>query len=143
MSKLDTLEPDFREHVEQLIIAASNVTGRKWVITSGRRTMEEQRGLFAQGRSTTGKIVTNAPAGSSAHNFGYAADLAPMSADGKSIDWNAPKSMWKLMADIAVEMGLTAGFYFKSMKGGDAPHVEDGRWRDLQALWKAGKLEIS
>lgn len=141
MNKIDTLEPEFKILVEQLLTAAHNVTGRKWVITDGRRTMQEQTNLYAQGRTTQGRIVTKAPAGSSPHNFGYGADLAPLTPDGKAVDWSAPDIVWKQMADIAVEMGLTAGAYFKSIV--DKPHVEMPVWKEKQALWKAGKLHIA
>lgn len=138
MNKIDTLEPDFAGTVKTLLMGAAIATGFEWVITSGRRTMAEQTALYAQGRTTKGPKVTNAPAGSSAHNFGLAADLAPMK-DGK-IWWAAPDSVWKAMADTAVKLGLTAGYYFKSIH--DAPHIEHPSWRDQQALWKAGKIQI-
>lgn len=44
-------------------------------IISGTRTYQEQADLFAMGRTRPGKIVTNAPAGRSNHNFGIAWDL--------------------------------------------------------------------
>lgn len=142
MSKyLDSLEPDFKTKVMQLLQAVENVTNHKWVLTAGRRTMAEQRAIYAQGRTKPGKVVSNAPAGSSAHNFGYAVDLAPLSEDGKTINWNAQKSEWKLLADLAVEMGLTAGFYFSTIY--DAAHIEDKAWKIQQAKWKSGELEIA
>ena len=139
--RLESLEPEFRTKIEQLIQAAQGVTGRKWIITDGRRTMAEQRDIYAQGRTKPGKVVSNAPAGYSAHNFGLAADLAPLMEMSSQIDWNAPRSMWKQMANIAVEMGLTAGYYFKTIF--DAPHIEDPQWKQQQALWKAGKIEVA
>lgn len=138
--KINTLEPDFKILVEQVLQAVENVTDRKWIVTDGRRTMEEQRRLYAQGRTKQGKVVTNAQAGQSAHNFGYAVDLAPLKQDGKTIDWNASKETWKRMADIAVEMGLTAGFYFSTIY--DAPHIEDKKWKIQQAKWKNGEIEV-
>ena len=139
MDRLSTLEPDFAETVKTLLMGAAIATGFQWVITSGRRTMAEQTALYAQGRTTKGPKVTNAPAGSSAHNFGLAADLAPMK-DGK-IYWNAPDIVWKQMADTAVKIGLTAGYYFKSIH--DAPHVEHPSWKEQQALWKDGKIQVA
>jgi peptidoglycan LD-endopeptidase CwlK len=141
MSKIDTLEPDFKAQVVTLIEAVGAATGRKWVCTAGRRTMAEQTALWNQGRSTPGSIVTKAPAGSSAHNFGLAADISPMKLDGSDVDWNAPESLLKQMADLAVEMGLTAGFYFKSIH--DPPHVESPSWKVAQGEWKAGRLHVA
>lgn len=140
MTRLESLEPAFRLQVEQLIQATNAVTGRRWLVTAGRRTMVEQRAIYAQGRTKPGKVVSNAPPGFSAHNFGLAADLAPMMEYGNQIDWEAPREMWKQMADIAVELGLTAGFYFRTIF--DAPHVEHPSWKEQQKLWKAGKLDV-
>ena len=44
-------------------------------IISGTRTYAEQDVLYAQGRTTEGKIVTNAKGGQSNHNFGIAWDI--------------------------------------------------------------------
>lgn len=141
MSKLDTLEPDFRPQVDALIEAVQNVTGRKWVCVQGRRTIAEQDALYAQGRAAPGKVITKAPGGFSAHNFGLAADLAPLKEFGGEIDWEAPRSMWQQMADLAQEMGLTAGFYFHTIF--DPDHVESPRWKEQQALWKSGHLDVA
>lgn len=141
MSRLESLEPEFRTKIEQLIQAAEGITGRKWVITSGRRTMAEQRKIYAQGRTTPGNIVSNAPAGHSAHNFGLAVDLCPLHPTGGYLDWNADRKLWKLMAALAEEMGLVSGFSFRTIC--DAPHVEDKNWRVQQALWSEGKLVVA
>jgi peptidoglycan L-alanyl-D-glutamate endopeptidase CwlK len=133
------LEDNFYEKVKQLIMGVEISTGLDWVVTSGRRTMAEQQRLYDQGRKSSGPIVTKAPPGSSAHNFGLAADLCPMK-DGKPW-WNAPDEVWKQMADVAIQLGLTAGYYFKSIH--DAPHVESPSWKEQQALWKAGKIQIA
>lgn len=139
MNKIATLEPELRPLIEQLIMGAEIATGLEWIVTSGRRTMAEQQKLYDQGRTTKGTIVTKAKPGQSAHNFGLAADLAPMK-DGK-IWWSAPDSVWQAMADTAVKLGLTAGFYFKSFK--DMPHVELPSWKQAQADWKAGKIKVA
>lgn len=138
MSKLDTLEPEIRPMVAELLLKAYAATGYEWVVTSGRRTMEQQRSLYAHGRTATGPIVTKAPPGSSAHNYGLAADLAPMK-DGK-IWWDAPRSVWDGMGAEAVKLGLMWGGNFKSIL--DLPHVEHPSWKEKQALWKAGKLTV-
>lgn len=141
MNKLDGLDPDFRAKIERLLSAIHDVTGRKWIVTSGRRTMAEQRAIYAQGRTAPGNVVSNAPAGSSAHNFGKAVDLAPLKEVGTEIDWNAKRELWKNMANLATEMGLVAGYNFKTIC--DMPHVEAADWREDQALWKAGKLSVA
>lgn len=140
-SLIETLEPEFGIKIGALLPEVNKATGRDWRVVQGRRTIAEQNALYAQGRTTPGEIVTKAPGGSSAHNYGLAADLAPMKKDGSDIDWNAPQTLFKQMADIAESHGLVAGFYFKTFH--DAPHVEDPDWRVQQGLWKAGKLHVA
>lgn len=140
MSRLSALEPEFAAKVLLLIQRTEAATGLKWILTSGRRTMAEQQKLWEQGRTAPGRVVTNARPGSSAHNFGLAADLAPMRRDGR-IWWEAPKKIWQTMADIAREMGMVSGFYFKTIF--DAPHVEDAGWKTVQARWKAGEIQVA
>lgn len=140
-SLLETLEPEFGIKVGALIPLLNQATGRTWGIAQGRRTIAEQDGLYAKGRSVPGNIVTNAPGGSSAHNFGLAADIVPMKEDNSDFDWNAPDSLFKQMADIAVAQGFTAGYYFHSIH--DPDHVEDPDWRVQQGLWKAGKITVA
>lgn len=48
----------------------------KWGPYFGLRSLDEQGKLYAQGRTIPGPIVTNAPPGSSAHNYGCATDWA-------------------------------------------------------------------
>jgi peptidoglycan LD-endopeptidase CwlK len=141
MSKLDSLEPDFKPIVAKLIADVEKATGRRWGISDGRRTMAQQKAIYAQGRTTPGKVVTMAPPGSSAHNFGLAVDLWPLTADLKDFDWGAPDKIFKTMADLAVKAGLTAGYYFHSIH--DAPHIELLRWKTQQALWREGKLQVA
>lgn len=140
MAKIDTLEPEFKALVEQLLTIAHSVTGYRWVVTSGRRTLKEQQKLYNQGRTTPGPVVTKAPPGSSAHNFGLAADLAPLKEDG-TIWWEAPKKVWQAMADGARQLGLVPGFYFQTIF--DAPHVEDPSWRAVRTAWREGKVEVA
>lgn len=138
MSKINTLEPDFKPIIEELIAKVNDATDLTWGISDGRRTMAQQAAIYAQGRTSPGKVVSNAPPGSSAHNFGLAVDLWPMKGNG--FDWGTHDILFKTMADIAVSLGLTAGYYFHTIH--DAPHVEMPRWKAQQALWKAGKLKV-
>lgn len=140
MKKLDSVEPYFKLKIEELLVKTEMATNRKWGVSDGRRTMAQQREIYAQGRTKPGKVVSNAKPGQSAHNFGLAVDIWPLKPDGKNFDWNAADTLFKKMADIAVSMGLTAGYYFKSIH--DAPHVESPEWKIQQAKWKAGEIEI-
>ncbi len=140
MTRLETLEPEFRKKVEVLVQVTEAATGRKWGLSDGRRTISRQDALYSQGRTTAGKVVTNAKGGQSPHNFGLAADLWPMTEDG-DFDWGAKTETFKVMADKAKELGLVAGYYFKSIF--DAPHVEDPDWKAIQLAWRRGEIEVA
>ena len=82
---LSGLWPPFSEAV-QYLLAWAEFYGLEGQIVSGYRTMAEQTQLYAQGRTQdeitqrvakhgTGGTVTDAPAGSSAHNYGLAVDV--------------------------------------------------------------------
>jgi peptidoglycan L-alanyl-D-glutamate endopeptidase CwlK len=97
------------------------------------RTFKEQDDLFAKGRTTAGKIVTNARAGLSYHNYGLAVDIALIidnDGDGKfeSASWDTKtdfdkdrKSDWLEVVTIFKQYGWTWGGDWRFR---DAPHFE-------------------
>lgn len=80
------LHPKLQE-LCHLFIAECEKAGIKVVITSTYRDFAAQAALYAQGRTTPGKIVTKAKAGESVHNYRLAFDFAPL-IEGK-IAWNS------------------------------------------------------
>lgn len=135
--KLDTLEPDFREVIEKILTEVSAATGLTWLCVCGRRTMTEQADLYAKGRTAKGPKVTNAPPGSSAHNFGLAADCAPLTKGSQhTIWWEAPETVWQEYGRICEIHGMTWGGRFKSIL--DKPHCEHSRWKVEQKKWRKG-----
>lgn len=75
------------------------------------RSHEEQNNLYEIGRSRPGRIVTNARAGQSAHNFmvdgkpaALAFDCVPLVA-GKP-QWEPSCSLWQKLGDIGESLGL-------------------------------------
>lgn len=110
VSELETLAGKF---LQQCL-----AKGYSLKITQGLRTLTQQQALYNQGRTTPGKIVTNAKPGESAHNFGKAFDVAFTG----SVPYPTDDKLWKAIADIGVSLGLTAGYYFKSFQ--DKPHYE-------------------
>ena len=56
-------------------------------VTQGLRSWNDQNRLYAQGRTTPGRIVTRAKGGESAHNFGYAVDFVVMTEGFPDWDW--------------------------------------------------------
>lgn len=140
---LDSLEPSFRPKID-LLIQTCQEHGLVIAPTStgGRRTITQQNKLFAIGRDKDdkiiGKIVTKARGGQSPHNFGLACDLVPI-INGKE-NWNPGDDVWNFMHRVAEQIGLVTGYEFKTIK--DSPHFEDPKWKEAQALWKQGKLEV-
>ena len=74
---LATLDPQaqplFRRFLALAKATAASM-GCDYRLISGYRSWEDQNALYAQGRTTSGKRVTNAPGGYSMHNFMTAGD---------------------------------------------------------------------
>ena len=81
--KLDDLLPKVKTKVEAFI-AICKSHNIDLLVTSTYRDFESQTALYAQGRTAPGKIVTNAPAGSSFHNYRCAVDVVPL-VNGKPV----------------------------------------------------------
>ena len=110
-----------KSELQQLAIQfldACEKQGISVCIYYGFRTHDEQAALYAQGRTTPGKIVTNAKPGQSAHETGNAFDAAPF-VNGK-IDWNS--NLFDTMGPIGESVGLVWGGRFKSIV--DKPHYQ-------------------
>lgn len=90
------------------------------IVTQGLRTYQQQDSLYAQGRTTPGKVVTEARGGYSMHNFGMAVDVAPLNEDG-SVDWNDKSAQWQEILDKAPSCGLAEGAQWRSFP--DMPHL--------------------
>lgn len=103
---IENLHPKIQGKVRAFIKAAEK-KGINLRITSdgGYRSPEEQDRLYAQGRTTGGKIVTNAKALQSYHNFGLAIDVVEIK-DGQAI-WNNPRQA-EIVA-IAKKLGFEWG----------------------------------
>ena len=71
-------------------------------VTSQVRSWAEQDKLYAQGRTTSGKIVTNAKGGESMHNHGLAFDVCFDSITPWIGDWD---KVGKLGESIGLEWG--------------------------------------
>lgn len=108
------------------------------------RTPVRQQRLYEQGRSEPGKVVTNARAWESAHQYGLAADfvpyLEPDIARGRGLKpgWNwelATESDWAYLSSAATRNGL------RSPLPWDRPHVEDYMWTAFKEIidWRTGK----
>ena len=115
--KISDLHPIVAEKAKAMIDELGK-QGIDIIITSTLRTMDEQAELYASGRTKTGKIITNADAGQSWHNYGLAFDIVPV-ISGKCA-WDSP--YWQQIGQAGRDKGLIWGGDFKKFK--DYPHFE-------------------
>lgn len=124
---LDDLRPECRALVDQFL-ADCKAAGLDLIVTCTSRTNAEQDALYAQGRTTSGAIVTNARAGQSAHNYGLAIDIVPV-VNGKP-DWNGGDAVWQQIGNLGQARGLewygAPDAVFKEL-----PHFQVPNWRSL------------
>lgn len=118
--KLDDLLPHIKAAAEKLL-AQCDAAGIALLVTSTYRNYAEQARLYAQGRSTPGKRVTNARPGYSAHNFRRAFDVVPLK-DGKPW-WSAPFATWARIGVMGESLGLEWGGRWTGLV--DLPHFQD------------------
>lgn len=149
--RIKLLHPKRRDEVFNLVTQANATTGNDITIriVQGLRTFAEQDGLFAQGRTKPGNIVTNSKGGQSYHNYGLAIDFCFLVKSTNTLSWDTSKDWdgdhvadWLEVVQIFVKAGYIWGGSFKSIK--DMPHFEktDGHnWRDLLAMKVAGKVD--
>lgn len=153
MKKIDTLEPRFKAKIEKLL-AILLVMGIKCVVTDGRRTLAEQHAIWKKGRDDKGNVIdpkavrTKADAGQSPHNFGLAADLCPLDVAGE-LWWDAPDDVWQVIHNVCEddrfvnEFNLDLDSAYDWTKFQDHPHIEDPHWREVQAAWREGKVQVA
>lgn len=132
--KLDDLRPEIRPQVDAFL-AACEAAGLDVLVTCTLRSNDEQAALYAKGRTVApiGRrwVVTDAPAGKSAHNYGLAIDIVPMI--GGKPDWQGADPVWQQVGKLGVAAGLewagTPGFPFP-----EEPHMQHPNWRVLAGL---------
>lgn len=94
------------------------------------RTVKEQDALYAQGRTTPGNIVTNAPGSSysSYHQWGTAFDIYRDDGQGA---YNESDQFFEKVGKIGVSIGLEWGGNWKSIV--DKPHFQLPDWGSTTA----------
>jgi hypothetical protein len=105
--------------IHQLAAAMLADDGTVFRVTQGYRSWAEQDALYQQGRTTLGEIVTDAPAGSSWHEYGLACDVVPMD---PLPDWNLTHPAWARLVAAGESLGLYSGDEFTHRK--DEPHFQ-------------------
>jgi hypothetical protein len=106
-------DPKLKLAAKRLVSAMAEL-GTPIRITEGFRTAERQAELYAQGRTTPGKIVTNAKPGQSNHERGTAFDIV-----FTKLGYDGP---WDVAAMLGRSFGLKPGHYWAGFK--DSPHFE-------------------
>ncbi len=116
------LHPEIRITVAEYINLMDTKHAMKIRVTGNPyRTFEEQDELYAQGRTKPGKIVTNARAGESYHNYGLAIDVVEIKPQF-GYDKGYDQKRWSLIGKEAKSMGFEWGGDFKSFV--DKPHLQ-------------------
>ena len=100
---LNDLLPQVRSRVQRFLDAAK-AQGIDLLVTSTYRDNASQAALYAQGRTTPGKIVTNAKPGQSWHNHKCAVDVVPIR-NGKPV-WDAKDPIWQTVGQLGKAAGL-------------------------------------
>lgn len=119
---LDDLLPIVKEKALEHI-RLCNAAGVDILITSTYRDAESQDALYAQGRTTPGKKVTNAKAGFSWHNWKCAYDVVPLR-NGKPV-WGTTGidlELWRVVGKCGKEAGLEWAGDWKTFK--EFPHFQ-------------------
>jgi peptidoglycan L-alanyl-D-glutamate endopeptidase CwlK len=112
---LDELTPPAKERVEQFLQLCKE-NDIDLLVTSTYRDHESQQALYEQGRTTAGKVVTNAKAGDSWHNWRCAIDVVPL-INGKP-NWDGSDPVWTKIGELGEQAGLEWA----------------GRWRTFKEL---------
>ena len=100
--KIEDLHP-FVQGLAKKFISECKKQGIEILVTSTYRDKECQTALYAQGRTKPGKIVTDAKAGRSWHNWCVAFDVVPL-VHGKP-DWDN-NALWHKIGGIGKNVGL-------------------------------------
>jgi len=134
--KIEDLHPTVAERCRQLIIDCDS-QGIDIIITSTYRDHVSQKALYNQGRTSPGRIVTNAKPGQSFHNWRVAFDVVPIR-NGKAV-WGTvgdELDLWFKIGTLGKALGLEwAGEWVKFR---EYPHFQYTGGLTI-ADFKAGK----
>ena len=103
---LNELLPAVKGRVDDFLEACKG-SGIDLLVTSTYRDIESQDALYAQGRTTDGRIVTNAKGGDSFHNYRCAVDVVPLR-NGKPV-WGVggiDGELWHQVGELGKSVGL-------------------------------------
>lgn len=142
ITKLQGVHPRLVAAYQRIAYAMAEL-GHPIIVTDGLRTLAQQQALYAQGRTTPGRIVTHADGIRVKSNhqakddgLAYAIDCAFL-VNGKP-SW-AEHHPWRLLGEAAKSQGLRWGGEWKSLV--DRPHFElpDALVADIRDLPSIGE----
>lgn len=128
LKRIEKLHPNIRKEVTSIYkeILKRQVSIR---FTDTLRTFPEQTALYAKGHTKSGKIVTNAKAGESYHNYGLALDFCLLLKGGKEVSWDRNKDTdadnkkdWDEVVAVFKHYGWQWGGDWTNFK--DYPHFQ-------------------
>lgn len=122
---LDLLQPEFAGRVKQWLTRLKS-QGIELFISETLRSYERSTALYAQGRTSPGKIITKARAGQSYHNFGLALDCYPVLHGKTVINFDRDAEAFAVIKQAAAEASafqIEWGGNWKNFK--DLPHFQD------------------
>lgn len=129
------LEPQFGKLVVKLLnLAYAN--GLNAQVSAGFRSKEEQDALYSVGRTRPGKVVTNAQAGQSAHNYGVAIDIFFLTPDGKA-DFSTPN--YTKLDKLAKAAGIYDEGVGMEWSGAWKSFKETAHWQVKGFDWRKAK----
>jgi len=146
LQRVEKLHPLIRESVLAALEKCWS-SGLRVRITQGLRTIAEQNSLYSIGRTSPGRVVTNAKGGHSYHNYGLAVDFCLIRYD-KSASFSETEDVnrdgrndWPQVVEIFKAEGFEWGGDFKSIR--DTPHFQKSFGKstaELLALVKLGEI---
>lgn len=110
-----------------------------WQPYYGVRSIADQDKLYAEGRTTSGGIVTDARGGESPHNYGCASDFTVWTPEGKPIWMGSKDPRWQEYIDAIKKSGLYWGGDFPGHFK-DIDHVElklSVSWTKIYGIFKS------
>jgi peptidoglycan L-alanyl-D-glutamate endopeptidase CwlK len=132
---LGDLLPPVQQRVVQFLSLAKEA-GIDLIVTSTYRDAASQEALYAQGRTKPGRIVTNAKAGQSWHNWRCAIDVVPVR-NGKPV-WDAKDPIWQTVGQLGKQAGLEWAGDWKRFK--EFPHFQYTGGLTLAQLQAGAKI---
>ena len=155
LERIQLLHPKLRDEAlimyDEIVAALTGTAACRFAYTL--RTFAEQDGLFAQGRTKPGAIVTKAKGGQSYHNYGLAIDIVLLVDKDKNgtfetASWDLKtdfvgdgKSDWQEIVAIFKRYGYEWGGDWKFL---DLPHFQKtfGKSiKELQLLHSQNKVD--